>query len=470
MSEGDVKQTNPLQIILIISLLLLAIVGLGWFALDSGGDADFPPPVGEPGVAESPAAGDDATVADTDANLAAETSTLADTEADGVDAVPEGQSSTQAVEALEEPAGAADLAQVVEINLRKARLAAEADMLTAPEGQSALHFYSLVLDADPQNALAEAELDAVLGVLAIRAADMLEAEQLGEAFNLAQQVSALRPDHVLVNNVQQSLNQTSGDLVGTAMQLAENGDGDAALEAMAAAESLPGQNPEYLQAVRESIDELLLAREQAARAAAEEREVAAQAVANWMGRVRDAIAAGRLGDDGEDSALAILAEGDEDGEIGRQLRSEWLSALLAAAAASIDEGDLGAAESIVTRAEAATSDDDDVARIRESLEVAYVAVESSNVKSMSDLDVLSRPAAEYPRRAEERGQSGWVDVEFRVTAEGRTTDVAVIDSNGGTIFHQAVIDAVSQWVFEPYAYRDRIIEPLVRTRIVFEVD
>ena len=51
----------------------------------------------------------------------------------------------------------------LELNLRKARMATQADLLAVPGEQSALHFYSRVLEAEPGHALARAELDAVPG-------------------------------------------------------------------------------------------------------------------------------------------------------------------------------------------------------------------------------------------------------------------------------------------------------------------
>ncbi len=459
MSDGENSQINPTQIVLIISVALLAIVGVGWFALESGDDLPAPPAAQTPSASASP----DSAPEVEDANIAV-------AEAANPAAPPADTDAAEAdAPAAEEPK-AATAAQTVETNLRKARLAAEAEMLISPAKRSALHFYSLVLAEDPDNPLAQAELDAVLGRLAVRAAELLEAADYDQAYELARQVSRIRPDHVLVNNVQQTVNQVSGDLVATAMQQAEAGDGTAALATVADAAALPGSNRDYLQAVRESIDDLLQARQAAARAAEEQRQSAARAVADWMARVRAAIAAGRLIGDADDSALTILAERDDKGEISQQLRGEWLSALLAEASARLDAGELDAAESAIGTAEESAAGNETVVRLRETLEDRYALAEAGRVMPVSQMVSISRPAPSYPRRAEERGQSGWVDVVFRVTTEGRTADVAVSDSDPATVFNQSVLDAVEQWTFEPHEYRGRVIEPLVSARLVFSLD
>ncbi|MEM9209292.1 MAG: hypothetical protein AAGA61_08590, partial [Pseudomonadota bacterium] len=404
MSTDQHSQINPAQIVLIISVALLAIVGVGWFALDADpGTADKAPQRVPPAetVTESST---ETTQPDT---TGVAPRTPADEDSDGTSAVIEENTaddasvvaSVDAVEAEDVP----DPAQAVETNLRKARLAAEAEMLVSPDQQSALHFYSLVLAEDPENPLAEAELDAVLGRLAVSATELLDAEDYDGAYDLARKVATLRPDHVLVNNVQQTVNQVSGDLVATAMSQAEAGDNQAALDTVQAAADLPGSNRDYLRAVRESIDDLLQARQAAAQAAEEQRQDDARSLANWMERVRAAIAAGRLTGNGDDSALSVLAERDDSGEIGRQLRGEWLSALLAAASSRIDAGTLDEAETMVALAETSASDNEAVGRLREALENRYANAEAARVMPVSDMVSISRPAPAYPRRAEERG-------------------------------------------------------------------
>jgi TonB family protein len=430
----------------VICIAILAMVGTGWVFLDAGIDE----PAG-PGRAKPAAEG------------AAEAT-------EGVAAAAPVDDETVVSETP--PALAASVeSSVVEANLRKARMAAEADILIEPDDRSAVFFFSEVLQADPEHAVARAELDAVLNRLALRAADMLAAEDFTSAFGLAQKIERVRPDHELVSDVQQALNRASGDLVASALEQAEQGDAEAAGERIEQAAALPGQNPEYLEAVRDAVDDLLRAREAArAQAAEERRQSAAQATAAWMASVREAIDEERLVENDGDNALTLLKQRNESGEIARQLKSEWLTAALAKASSAIADGQLDAAEALIAVAEAEYDDDEDVSRSRGLLEDAYAARESARVLPVSELAAVEQVPALYPRRAEERGISGWVDVEFTVTVDGTTRDIAVTGAEPESIFDESALDAVSRWTFEPRQYRGSTLEQRASARLVFRLE
>lgn len=55
----------------------------------------------------------------------------------------------------------------------------------------------------------------------------------------------------------------------------------------------------------------------------------------------------------------------------------------------------------------------------------------------------------YPPIALRSRQSGWVVVSFTVDAEGRTTDIAVVDSKPHRVFDSAATDAVRRYRFTP---------------------
>ncbi len=75
---------------------------------------------------------------------------------------------------------------------------------------------------------------------------------------------------------------------------------------------------------------------------------------------------------------------------------------------------------------------------------------------------------EYPRRALEQSQQGWVDVSFGISPEGNVTDLRVEAASPRGTFDRAALAAVRQWRFEPrspeQAYADRI-----RTRVEFKL-
>ena len=89
---------------------------------------------------------------------------------------------------------------------------------------------------------------------------------------------------------------------------------------------------------------------------------------------------------------------------------------------------------------------------------------------VSELVAVNRPPAAYPRRAEERGISGWVDVEFTVDTDGATKDVRVTGADPDSVFDESAVEAVSTWTFEPREFRGRVIEQAASARLTFRFE
>ena len=62
---------------------------------------------------------------------------------------------------------------------------------------------------------------------------------------------------------------------------------------------------------------------------------------------------------------------------------------------------------------------------------------------------LSQVAPIYPRQASRRGIQGWVELEYCVTAEGKTSDVKIVKSSPPVIFDRSAVLAVYQSRYEP---------------------
>ncbi len=424
------KPDSSFHIVLFIGVAILASVGLGWFLLGTESDSGFEvlnPEVSAPALAAVPSVAPE---------LELESPTI-----------------------------------TVESDLRKARLAAEADILAVPFEQSAVHFYGKVLEVEPEHEVANAELDAVLGRLAITVSEHLAAEEYRRAHSLAQLVSAVRPDHALVHEVQQALDQVAGDLVTQAMKQAEEGDAEAAETILAQAASLPGRNRQYFQAVQESIDDLLQAQRDAeAKREESNRLAAARELSAWMEKVRAAIADGKLIAPAGDNALEFLGERQAADEISSQLEQELFTSITAAATLDIGAGNLDSAEKLLRAADRMGTDDDEVATLRASLEQAFLDRETARVVPMSEFVRVKTVPARYPRRAEERGISGWVEVRFTITPTGETADVTVAQAEPEKIFDDPAIEAVEQWEFEPREFRGQLIAQRASARLVFRLE
>ena len=71
---------------------------------------------------------------------------------------------------------------------------------------------------------------------------------------------------------------------------------------------------------------------------------------------------------------------------------------------------------------------------------------------------LVRIEPEYPRRAQETGIEGWVQVQFTVNAAGAVTDVFVVDSDPKGVFDVAATKAVQRWKYAPKVDEGRPVE------------
>lgn len=79
-------------------------------------------------------------------------------------------------------------------------------------------------------------------------------------------------------------------------------------------------------------------------------------------------------------------------------------------------------------------------------------------------------APKYPRSAQRRSISGWVDVEFTVATDGTVKDVSIRGSDPGVTFVNAAVNAVEDWEFEPNLEDGLAIEKRAAVRMMFAVE
>ena len=358
----------------------------------------------------------------------------------------------------------------VEAELSKARLAAGADILVFPQGQSALHYYGEVLAADPGHEVATAELETVLATVARQVSSLIAAESFDDAYAIAVQVARLRPEHALVVEVQQSLDAITEEQVALAIAQAQEGNDDVAEQLVVAVETLPGRNPDYITAVRESIEEIRQVRFAAERDRIARAQLAnAEAKAAWVDRVNTAISVGNLLSPVGASARDLLAEQNDWAAEREQLTTSLVASLGTTAESFIESGQLADAEALLDSAVELTGDSSQFQSTRDSLEQALIAAESARVLNLTELVALNSVPARYPPRAEEKGLSGWVDVYFTVTPSGETANIEVGESVPQSIFDRAAIKAVEKWLFEPIEFRGQIISQRAAARLKFEL-
>ena len=82
-----------------------------------------------------------------------------------------------------------------------------------------------------------------------------------------------------------------------------------------------------------------------------------------------------------------------------------------------------------------------------------------------------RVAPSYPRIAAQKGLSGYVQVIFDITAQGKTENIRVIDSQPKRIFDRAAVKAVSKWKYQPQTQDGKPMRTNnVVTKVIFEME
>ena len=451
MSAG--KDSSTLPLLLTLSVAVLVTIGGGWFLLDG----DF----------SLRSDREDSTVAELlvdEVQLSAEATQQQSVAAEvpvltaGVQADPVAKADTVSVELQ------------IDSNLRKARMAAAADMLVYPEKQSALFYYNSIITVDANHVIARAELETVLAKIGQAAVRHMSAEEYAEAYALAELVARNNPGHSLVRDVTEHFDNLTNVIVEQAMQHAQDGNDDEVVTTLATAEQLPGRNSQYFSAVRESISNIQNSRVTEQETEVEQIRLASlQTTSDWVERVRTAIVDGRLIAPAGDNAVDYLSERDPSSDESVELTNELIGALKSTCAAKI-ESDLGEADQLLAMTKRYVGDDSDVKALKNSLDQAYIERESATVLSVDRFVRLVATPARYPLRAQERGLTGWVDVLFTVTANGETADIEVQTAEPANLFDSAATTAVEQWTFEPREVRGRVINQRAQARLAFKFE
>lgn len=455
------QENSSLPLLLVISGAVLLVAIGGWYLLDE----EPPPPLPPISTPASSATVPEA-VEDTDS--AKDTDTTETNDDAEVSVEPASEAPVPGGDEANETTPRDEAGLDIESEMLKAALAADAEIYLFPIEQSALYYYGNVLDADPDNAVANAELDAVLAEVSQTVSAHLAASEYQAAYDIAALVAQRRPGHALVVNTQQALDARTQALVEEAIALVQNGDDEAAAELLVEAESLPGHSADYFEAVRSSITEIQDVR-LAAEADRQQRSALAaeQAKEAWLASVEAALEEGNLVTPAGASARDLLAEDNAWNDERAELAGRLMTRLTEEIASQIGTGALAAAESLLATAREIDGEFAGLDELEVELEAAIIAAESARVAGLDQLVRVRTVPARYPRRAEDRGISGWVDVEFTVNIEGKTEAIEVINAEPETVFDNAAIVAVEQWEFEPKVFRGETIPQRTMARLSF---
>jgi protein TonB len=98
------------------------------------------------------------------------------------------------------------------------------------------------------------------------------------------------------------------------------------------------------------------------------------------------------------------------------------------------------------------------------------SADEPSLVAISSLTRTKYVAPKYPRAAERRGDSGWVDIVFTVAVDGTVSNVEARQSEPEGVFDRAAIRAVEKWEFEPVTEDGRPVERRVGVRMMFALE
>jgi len=295
--------------------------------------------------------------------------------------------------------------------------------LLGPANDSARYYYELALSNDPENTAARQGLNMIASKLAIEARTAIDNGNLGSAQDLLDEAITLDPSNSDIGAAVGALSKKRDEIAAERRRQAE---------AKRRAEVAEQQRVARAEAERRA------AEAQAAQVAAERESQAAtelpakqpDASEDNKSATMEAQAAGEGADEGAAASTAAVAKGAKDA-------------------------------SVADEAQAQKPDADAV-----SSKTPAVASPSA----VSSLKRVKYVAPKYPRAAQRRNLSGWVDVVFTVSTDGSVKDIEIRNSEPGDTFVNAATKAVEKWQFEPVVENGAFVEKLVGVRMMFALE
>ena len=83
--------------------------------------------------------------------------------------------------------------------------------------------------------------------------------------------------------------------------------------------------------------------------------------------------------------------------------------------------------------------------------------------------LTTRTRAPYPSRARSKGIEGYVTISMLVGADGRVSDVRVLEAQPMGVFDEAALGTVKGWQFSPATYEGRPVSIRVTQTVRFEL-
>jgi len=153
-----------------------------------------------------------------------------------------------------------------------------------------------------------------------------------------------------------------------------------------------------------------------------------------------------------------------------QISGALETAIVARARAALDAGDLAKADTLVKQASglgnSAELDAVSDALLQRQLKQgkSAISIPASSLVAMKPLKL------EYPQGALVKGTEGWVDLTFTVTADGKVTNVTVVDSSPRGVFDSEAKSALSRMRYKPVLTDGKASAITATLRVTFRLD
>jgi serine/threonine-protein kinase len=315
--------------------------------------------------------------------------------------------------------------QRVDEVLARANARLEDGMLIAPSSDNARFYYELALSNDPGNTAARQGLTIVASKLVLQARAQIDAGNFDAADTLLVDARRLDPDSSELAESTDALNAARDRVAQEARRAAEQ----RAAALQAAADRAAAEKAAAEQAAAERA---------AAEQAAAERAAAEQAAAEQL-------AAAPASDGADEAAVAESQASDEEASAG-DTETQTADDLLA------ERSGEGLPEATATQGQAALPEP------------------MSAPVALSSLKRIRYVPPKYPRAAQRRNLSGWVDVVFTVNIDGTVGDVFARDSKPGDTFVKSATSAVENWEFEPVIENGVAVRKRASVRMMFAIN
>jgi len=190
--------------------------------------------------------------------------------------------------------------------------------------------------------------------------------------------------------------------------------------------------------------------------------------------VAQRIGQGRLVEPANDSAksyFTTLLQADPNNATVASLRQPLGRAMLTEARDAIGRGDFPAATRWMGEAESIGLPASEVAAVNADLVAARDKQQQrAQIVGAGSLKRIRTVEPTYPREAKANNVTGWVDLEFTVTAQGSVADIRVTGSQPASVFDIAAVEALNRWRFEPVQRDGGAVEQRARLRMRFQIE